>query len=98
MEFDGSGIDDTTEKSGGDGGFSFIDQTFPDYKITSFTNNNYILFDDGNGTSQDLLATGGGSFINPADYDDNLNILYTNGGSTIFDRVKPKPLISEKMF
>jgi len=38
------------------------------------------------------LETGGGSFINPADYDDILNILYTNGGSSInrvFLRVFP---------
>lgn len=94
LEFDGPGIDDTSEKSGGDGGFSFIDQTFPDYKITSYTNNNFILFDDSNGTSLDLLATGGGSFINPADYDDNLNILYTNGGSTI-NRVKLRAFPAE---
>ena len=94
LEFDSAGIDDTTEKSGGDGGFCFIDQTFPGYKITSFTNNNYIIFDDSNGTSQDLLSTGGGSFINPADYDDNLNILYTNGGSNI-NRVKLRAFPAE---
>ncbi len=87
IEFDGPGIDDTTDKFGGDGGFCFIDQTFPDYKIVSVTNNNYYIFDDANTTVQALLETSGGSFINPADYDDIQNILYTNGGSSI-NRVK----------
>ncbi len=89
QQFDGPGIDDTTTKSGGDGGFCFIDQSFPNYKITSFTHNNFILFDDANAEVHDLLTSDdeSGSFINPADYDDILNILYTNDGSSI-NRVK----------
>lgn len=95
LYFNSPGIDDTSEFRGGDGAYCFIDQTNVDatdglYQILSVTGNNYILHDfsadSGNGEFFiSLLNTGGGSFINAADYDDENNILYSyegNSGST----------------
>ena len=85
--FDSSGIDDTQDFSGGDGGFTFVDQTAVNatdgvYYIVSNTGNAYRLHDFSTSTfSIDLIINGGnGSFINPADYDDVNNVLYSNNG------------------
>lgn len=85
--FDSPGIDDTQDFSGGDGGFTFVDQTAVNgtdgvYYIVSNTGNAYRLHDFSTSTfSIDLIVNGNnGSFINPADYDDVNNVLYSNNG------------------
>lgn len=78
----------TSEIWGGDGGFAFIDQTYHNgtdghYRIVSNTGNTYYLLDSGpnaGGAWVRILNGGGGSFINPADYDDENNILYSYQG------------------
>ena len=80
-----SGINSSSEISGGDGGYCFIDKDGA-YLITSFTNNSYNRFSLPNtGSSVTVVDDDDtGSFINPADLDDNLDILYTNGsGATL---------------
>ncbi len=85
LYFNGSGIDDTSEFRGGDGGFCFIDQTFKDgsdglYYIVATTGNEYRLHDFSTTPGTffiPLIDTSGGSFINAADYDDDNNILYS---------------------
>ncbi|MFY0602308.1 MAG: T9SS type A sorting domain-containing protein [Flavobacteriaceae bacterium] len=79
-----AGISNTNEIWGGDGGFCFIDQTINDgtnglYRIVSFTGNTYYLLDYTSGSEVwiQLNSGGAGSFINPADYDDTNNILYS---------------------
>jgi photosystem II stability/assembly factor-like uncharacterized protein len=82
--FSDAGFGGTTEIWGGDGGFSFIDQTIDDgtdgqYRIVSFTGNTYYLLDyTDTPRSWVRLNSGSGSFINPADYDDVNNILYSH--------------------
>jgi len=78
-----SGINSATEIAGGDGGYCFIDKE-GEYLITSFTGNNYRRFSLPNPVFGATIVNDGatGSFINPADLDDNLEILYTNGTST----------------
>ena len=76
-----AGLRAATEVSGGDGGYCFIDQTDPTYQITSYTNNVYFLSTDG-GNSFDQQNPiyddeNSGRFINPADYDDQQDILYS---------------------
>lgn len=79
QKFNGAGISATTEATGGDGAYCFIDQTNPLYQITSYTNNQYYLSTDGGATFPTAALNDGntGSFINPATYDNSLHILYT---------------------
>ncbi|MFY0628759.1 MAG: T9SS type A sorting domain-containing protein [Flavobacteriaceae bacterium] len=86
--FNSAGIDDTQDYSGGDGGFAFIDQTAVNatdgvYYIVSNTGNAYRMHDFSTSTFNiDLIVNGNnGSFINPADYDDVNNVLYSNNGN-----------------
>ncbi len=80
-----AGINETSDFSGGDGGFCFIDKTFTDvngglYFIVSNTGNSYFLHDFSTTpitTFIPIVSTSGGSFINAADYDDENNILYS---------------------
>lgn len=76
---------------GGDGGFTEIDDIGTQYAITSFPGNNhfyiaYPSFSSGYPISSDE----GGSFINEAALDKNLNILYANassGGNQRIERI-----------
>jgi photosystem II stability/assembly factor-like uncharacterized protein len=79
--FNSAGMNSTTEASGGDGGFCHIDQDHPDTQITAYIYNAYFVSTDGGATFPDYRFDGtGGSFINPTDYDNSLNVLY--GGAT----------------
>ena len=85
QQFSQPGVAATVEATGGDGGFCYIDQDNPQWQLTSFTRNSYNFSGDG-GVSWGRLNSNDntGSFINPGDYDDKLNILYTRGsGSSI---------------
>lgn len=76
----GTGIQPATEVTGGDGAFAFIDQDNPCTQITSYTNNVYYVSTNG-GQSFGALGTqdqSTGDFINPADYDDANNLLYSS--------------------
>ena len=75
---DASGIVSTNEVTGGDGAFCFIDQDNPNYQLTSYVYNSYYVSMNGGasfGTAN--FNTNGGRFINPCDYDNDANILYT---------------------
>jgi hypothetical protein len=80
----------TTTATGGDGGFCFIDQTNPKFQITSYTRNSYTLSSDsGKSFTRTLIDNDDiGSFINPATYDNNLHILYSNSSSDYLVRLK----------
>ena len=72
-----SGIVSTYEVTGGDGAYCFIDQTDPNYQITSYIYNNWRISSDGGSSFSNLTDDNTGRFINPADYDDNSDILYS---------------------
>jgi hypothetical protein len=63
--------------TGGDGAYAFIDQTQPQYMISSIYYNRYTLFNNGNyyAPMEDWES---GTFVSAADYDYNSNILYAN--------------------
>jgi hypothetical protein len=65
---------------GGDGACCFIDQNQPQYMITSVYYNRYSLFNNGQ-YYEDMSAWESGTFVSPADYDYNNNILYANAVS-----------------
>ena len=85
QQFTQPGVAPTTEVTGGDGAFCYIDQDNPLWQITSYVRNNHYFSPDGGISFGDLQSSDGtGSFINPGDYDDALNILYTaSSGSSI---------------
>jgi photosystem II stability/assembly factor-like uncharacterized protein len=72
------GINTTTDASGGDGAFCFIDQDNPDIQITSYVYNYRYISTDGGGSFNTLTTDYSGSFICPADYDSQTNILYSS--------------------
>lgn len=73
------GINTTTSVLGGDGAFCHIDQTDGQIQVVSVTGNNYRFSRNG-GSSFGVVAGGSsttGRFINPTDYDDALDVMYT---------------------
>lgn len=80
-----TGISSSIEILGGDGGFSFIDQTATDenegiYYIASTQRNNAYLYDSSNPNVDYITLVSNndkGSFINAADYDDENNAFYS---------------------
>jgi photosystem II stability/assembly factor-like uncharacterized protein len=79
-----SGINASQEIFGGDGAYSFIDKDGA-YLITALPFNNFRRFDlplTVFGTIVTIVSNGNeGAFINPAELDDNLDILYTNAST-----------------
>ncbi len=90
QRFTNPSFSNTTTATGGDGGFCFIDQTNPKFQITSYVYNSYYLSSDsGKSFTQTLIDNDDiGSFINPATYDNNLHILYSNSSRDYLVRIK----------
>ena len=82
-----SGIVSTYEVTGGDGAYCFIDQTDPNYQITSYIYNNWRISSDGGSSFSNLTDDNTGRFINPADYDDNADILYSAANADSIKRI-----------
>ena len=76
QKFTSAGLNTTTQASGGDGAFCYIDQDNPNIQITSYTGNNYTVSTNGGASFTYVAGFGNGSFINPTDYDDAANKLY----------------------
>jgi len=83
-----AGIGAGTAVSGGDGAFCFIDQTDPTYQLTSYVYNNWYRSTN-SGSSFSGLSGGAntGRFINPADYDNDADILYAAAGNNELYRI-----------
>ncbi len=82
------GINSSEAVFGGDGAYEFIDKDGA-YMIVSYVYNYYAILalpytGAGAFISED---TGSGAFINPADLDDNLEILYANGTKSGVDSI-----------
>ena len=77
--FNVTGLAATSEVTGGDGAYSFIDQVNPNFQITSYVKNvSYLSTDAGSSFNRYLINDQStGSFINPACYDNNLHIYYS---------------------
>ncbi len=84
----GSGIVGSRHAYGGDGAYCFIDQKDPNYQIVSHIGNTYHLSTDGGIRFKKLPNSGGGMFINPADYDSNRKILFSTLDNTEIQRIK----------
>lgn len=84
-----SGINSTTEATGGDGAYCHIDQDDPNYQITSYVFSTYFISTDhGNSfTTLNNDNSNTGRFINPTEYDSKANILYGAAGSNQISRI-----------
>jgi len=87
QKFESEGINSVTTVTGGDGGYCFIDQINPSIQITSFVYNNFTITRDGGKTFYWLWKATDGAFINPADYDNNLHILYSAKNKATINRI-----------
>ncbi|NOT49968.1 MAG: T9SS type A sorting domain-containing protein [Chitinophagaceae bacterium] len=78
QRFTTPGVNNTTNATGGDGGFCHIDQTDGQLQITSNTGNIYNRSLNGGGSFSSLGAVNNsrGQFINPTDMDDVQKVLY----------------------
>lgn len=87
--FKNAGLDTTTEVTGGDGAYCFINQMNADIMITSYVFNNYYISSNGGDSFFNVPGNDDniGEFINPAELDSRNNILYACAGSNQIRRV-----------
>jgi PKD repeat protein len=83
-----NGISNSTEVTGGDGMFCHIDQNEPQYWFSSYVYNNYYRSTNG-GNSFGTISGGNnrGRFVNPTDYDNLSNVLYSADSLNSFGRI-----------
>lgn len=78
----------TTEINGGDGAFCFIDQDDNNFQISSYVYNVYDRHNSTGAFTGSLVNNQSkGRFINPADYDNSSDILYSAGDSDELMRI-----------
>ncbi len=77
LKYNGSPLDINDMIDGGDGAFCFWDQTEPNVYITSVYYNSYSIWRNNNQVG--YVGGSSGTFVSPADYDSERNILYSNG-------------------
>ena len=75
LYYQGDDLDINDMVSGGDGAFTFFDKSNGDVFFTSTYYNRYYVFDNGSQVNQ--AGINSGTFVCPADYDNN-GILYAN--------------------
>ena len=80
-QFQSPGLGSTIEVTGGDGGFTHIDQDEPQFQFGSYVHSNFRRSIDGGATWQSVNYSNNGLFINPYDYDDINNKLYAGDAS-----------------
>ncbi|HEV8284709.1 MAG TPA: exo-alpha-sialidase [Chitinophagaceae bacterium] len=80
QKFTAAGINSTIVAAGGDGGIPHIRQTDGQLQIAATTGNNYYRSLNGGATVPftflSSVSNSRGRFINPTDFDDQLNVLY----------------------
>lgn len=84
-QYTSTGINNTTQVTGGDGCFTHIDQNEPQYQFTSYVYNSFYRSINGGATFTNI-STAGGSFVNTSDYDDVANIMYAYSASGTYVR------------
>lgn len=81
-------IGSTTEVTGGDGAFCHIDQDDSTFQMTAYTFNVIYRSLNGGASFPNIVNEDGfGHFINPSDYDDTRNILYSARNNDQIKRV-----------
>lgn len=89
QKFTNSGINSTITVTGGDGGACFISPTNNNKQISSYVYNNYYYTTNNWSSYGNLISDGStGSFINPAEWDDNGSGLFSSRSSGSLYRIK----------
>ncbi|HYG02089.1 MAG TPA: hypothetical protein VD927_06555 [Chryseosolibacter sp.] len=78
---------DETMISGGDGGYCFWDSDHPELKISTGYGNLFFIH---RGSETFVTGPVNGLFVNPMDYDDQANLLYTNAATSSFGGLYPQ--------
>lgn len=73
--------------SGGDGGYCFWDSDHPELKISTVYGNGFFIH---RGNETFFTGPTNGLFVNPMDYDDESNLLYTNAATSSFGGLYPQ--------
>lgn len=81
-----NGINNFSEIFGGDGCYCFVDKD-NQYMIGSTPYNNFRRFSITGAYQTSLIAENNGGFVNVAELDDNLEILYTDASTTTDSRI-----------
>ncbi len=68
-QFKNEGLSYSTEVTGGDGCFTFIDQANPNYQFTTYVYNALRRSTNGGTSFSSYTLSSGGSFVSPMDYD-----------------------------
>lgn len=77
-----AGLGGSIEVLGGDGGYTHIDQDEPQYQFSATTRSQYRRSTDGGATWSSVnFSNTIGQFINPTDYDDIGNKMYTSAAA-----------------
>ncbi len=77
QQFSNAGINATAEVTGGDGAFCHIDQNQPQFQWTAYINNDFFVSTNSGSSWTNVTFGGTGQFINPSDYDNTANIMYS---------------------
>ncbi|MBP7185053.1 MAG: PKD domain-containing protein, partial [Saprospiraceae bacterium] len=79
-----SGLGAGISVNGGDGGYCHIDQNEPNIQIATYVYNDYTITNNSwSSSSNYVIGSSVGYFINPCEYDDANNVLYgSNNGGT----------------
>lgn len=83
-----AGLGGSVEVLGGDGGFTHIDEDEPQYQFAATTSGNYRRSTNGGSSWSSVTnpLSGQGQFINPTDYDDANNRMYTGAAAGAYIR------------
>jgi trimeric autotransporter adhesin len=82
-----AGLSGSVEVVGGDGSYTHIDQDEPQYQFSGFTRSSYLRSTDGGASWGGVTySTTLGQFINPTDYDDIANKMYTSSTAGTYVR------------
>ncbi|MGF2413150.1 MAG: hypothetical protein ACQUYJ_12540, partial [Ferruginibacter sp.] len=82
-----AGLSGSVEVVGGDGSYTHIDQNEPQYQFSGFTRSSYLRSTDGGASWGGVTySTTLGQFINPTDYDDIGNKMYTSSTAGTYVR------------
>jgi subtilisin-like proprotein convertase family protein len=77
-QFNGAGLASSVEVTGGDGAYVSIDQNEPQYQIAAYVFSNYRRTTNGGATWLYGPSNNSGQFINPFDYDNANNKVYSS--------------------
>jgi hypothetical protein len=79
----GAGLSSSTEVTGGDGAYVHMSQTNPQILMGSYIYNQYRRSTNGGSSWTSVnLSSGSGYFINPFDYDDATNTMYSSNANS----------------